>query len=134
MGCRDRGRAAGCTLWRDRPQRVGRSARGWFATSHRSNFLNPRRGISPEAVDRPLDVLRVNILDLADPEELRLQALERPSARRRTMRHSLCSGHLGTRDLAAAQCGMADGAARDRHGQKLRNVHHRAGMSRGFAV
>ena len=38
-----------------------------FATSHMSNFLNPPRGISPEAVDRPLDMLRVDILDLADP-------------------------------------------------------------------
>jgi hypothetical protein len=39
-----------------------------------------------------------------------------------TMRHSLCSSRLGTRDLAAAPYGMADGAGRDRHGQKLRRV------------
>ena len=35
--------------------------------SHMSKFLNARRGLSPEAVDRLLDVLRVDILDLADP-------------------------------------------------------------------
>jgi len=37
-------------------------------------FPQPTSRHQPEAVDRPLDVLRVNILDLADPEELRLQA------------------------------------------------------------
>jgi hypothetical protein len=43
-----------------------------------SNFLNARRGLSPEAVDRLLEVLQIDILDLADPEELRLRALQRP--------------------------------------------------------
>jgi len=43
-----------------------------------SNFLNARRGLSPEAMDRLLDVLQVDVLDLADPEELRQRALQRP--------------------------------------------------------
>ena len=45
-----------------------------------SKFLNARRGLSPEAVDRLLDVLRVDILDLADPEELRLTGVVTPVA------------------------------------------------------
>ncbi|HVP49942.1 MAG TPA: hypothetical protein VMT56_01840 [Candidatus Bathyarchaeia archaeon] len=49
-----------------------------FQQAHISNFLNARRGLSPEAMDRLLDVLQVDILDLADPEELRLRALQRP--------------------------------------------------------
>jgi hypothetical protein len=49
-----------------------------FQQSHMSNFLNARRGLSPEAMDRLLDVLQVDILDLADPEELRRRALQRP--------------------------------------------------------
>lgn len=43
-----------------------------------SNFLNARRGLSPEAMDRLLDVLQIDVLDLADVEELRLRALQRP--------------------------------------------------------
>ena len=49
-----------------------------FQQAHMSNFLNARRGLSPEAMDRLLEVLQVDVLDLADPEELRLRALQRP--------------------------------------------------------
>ncbi len=56
----------------------GLSRDAGFQQAHMSNFLNARRGLSPEAMDRLLDVLQVDILDLADPEELRLRALQRP--------------------------------------------------------
>ena len=56
----------------------GLSRDAGFQQSHMSNFLNARRGLSPEAMERLLDVLEVDILDLADPEELRLRALQRP--------------------------------------------------------
>ena len=56
----------------------GLSREAGFQQSHMSNFLNARRGISPEAMDRLLEILQVDILDLADPEELRLRALQRP--------------------------------------------------------
>ncbi len=49
-----------------------------FQQAHMSNFLNARRGLSPEAMERLLGVLQVDVLDLADPEELRLRALQRP--------------------------------------------------------
>src|SRR3974390_1345812 len=49
-----------------------------FQQAHMSNFLNARRGLSPEAMDRLLDVLKIDVLDLADAEELRLRALQRP--------------------------------------------------------
>ena len=51
-----------------------------FQQAHMSNFLNARRGLSPDAMDRLLEVLHVDVLDLADPEELRLRALQRPEA------------------------------------------------------
>ena len=57
---------------------TGLSRDAGFQQAHMSNFLNARRGLSPEAMDRLLDVLQVDILDLADPEELRLRALQRP--------------------------------------------------------
>ena len=57
---------------------TGLSRDAGFQQAHMSNFLNARRGLSPEAMDRLLDVLHVDILDLADPEELRLRALQRP--------------------------------------------------------
>ena len=56
----------------------GLSRDAGFQQAHMSNFLNARRGLSPEAMDRLLDVLELDILDLADPEELRLRALQRP--------------------------------------------------------
>ncbi len=57
---------------------TGLSRDAGFQQSHMSNFLNARRGLSPEAMDRLLDVLELDVLDLADPEELRLRALQRP--------------------------------------------------------
>jgi hypothetical protein len=56
----------------------GLSRDAGFLQAHMSNFLNAPRGLSPEAMDRLLDVLQVDVLDLADPEELRLRALQRP--------------------------------------------------------
>jgi hypothetical protein len=57
---------------------TGLSRDAGFQQAHMSNFLTARRGLSPEAMDRLLDVLQVDVLDLADPEELRLRALQRP--------------------------------------------------------
>jgi hypothetical protein len=56
----------------------GLSRDAGFQQAHMSNFLNARRGLSPEAMDRLLDVLQVDVLDLADPEELRSRALQHP--------------------------------------------------------
>jgi SOS-response transcriptional repressor LexA len=56
----------------------GLSRDAGFQQAHMSNFLNARRGLSPEAMDRLLEVLQVDVLDLADPEELRGRALQRP--------------------------------------------------------
>jgi len=49
-----------------------------FSKPTLSNFLNARRGLSPQAMDRLLEVLDVDVLDLANPEELRSRALQRP--------------------------------------------------------
>lgn len=57
---------------------IGLARDAGFQQAHMSNFLNARRGLSPEAMDRLLAVLQVDVLDLADPEELRLRALQRP--------------------------------------------------------
>ena len=57
---------------------MGLSRDAGFQQAHMSNFLNARRGLSPEAMDRLLKVLQVDVLDLADPEELRMRALQRP--------------------------------------------------------
>jgi len=57
---------------------AGLSRDAGFQQAHMSNFLNARRGLSPEAMDRLPDVLQIDVLDLADPEELRVRALRRP--------------------------------------------------------
>jgi hypothetical protein len=56
----------------------GLSRDAGFQQAHMSNFLNARRGLSPEAMDRLLEALQMDVLDLVDPEELRLRALQRP--------------------------------------------------------
>jgi hypothetical protein len=56
----------------------GLSRDAGFQQAHMSNFLNARRGLSPEAMERLLEMLQIDVLDLADPEELRLRALQRP--------------------------------------------------------
>src|SRR3974377_2029860 len=56
----------------------GLSRDAGFQQAHMSNFLNARRGLSPEAMDRLLDVLQVDVLDLADPEDLGRPALQPP--------------------------------------------------------
>src|SRR5271165_3378681 len=46
---------------------------------HLSNFLNARRGLSLESMDRLLDALQISVLDLADVEVIERRVL-RPSA------------------------------------------------------
>jgi transcriptional regulator with XRE-family HTH domain len=45
-----------------------------FRQAHVSNFLNRRRGFSIEAMDRVLQVLELDILDLVDPAEINRRA------------------------------------------------------------
>jgi hypothetical protein len=42
-----------------------------FRQAHVSNFLNGKRGLSLEGMDKILRALRLNLLDLIDPEEIR---------------------------------------------------------------
>jgi len=46
---------------------------------HLSNFLNARRGLSLESMDRLLDALQIGVLDLVDAQEIEQRVL-RPSA------------------------------------------------------
>ena len=41
-----------------------------FPQGHLSNFLNCRRGLSLESMDRLLDALDIDVLDLVSPEEI----------------------------------------------------------------
>jgi Peptidase S24-like len=45
-----------------------------FRQAHISNFLNRKRGLSVEGMDRVLKVQRLSILDLLDPEEVNKRA------------------------------------------------------------
>lgn len=45
-----------------------------FKQAHVSNFLNKKRGLSLEAMDRVLGVLRLSVLDLLDPSEVNKRA------------------------------------------------------------
>lgn len=50
---------------------IALARRTGFRQAHISNFLNRRRGLSLEAMDRILEVLGLSILDLVDAVELR---------------------------------------------------------------
>ncbi len=45
-----------------------------FQQAHISNFLNGKRGLSLEGMDKVLSVLRVSVLDLLDPSEINKRA------------------------------------------------------------
>jgi hypothetical protein len=45
-----------------------------FKQAHISNFLNRKRGLSVEGMDKVLNVQRLSILDLLDPSEINKRA------------------------------------------------------------
>jgi hypothetical protein len=51
-----------------------------FRQSHISNFLNRKRGLSLQGMDRILSVERISVLDLLDPEEVNRRSSIPPSA------------------------------------------------------
>ena len=51
-----------------------------FKQAHISNFLNRKRGLSIEGMDKVLNVQRLSILDLLDPTEINKRATLRPSS------------------------------------------------------
>ena len=57
------------------------SGEAGFQQGHLSNFLNARRGLSVEAMDRLLEILQIGILDLVEPEDIFRRAVPpRPAA------------------------------------------------------
>src|ERR1035438_10555812 len=67
---------------------TGLSREAGFQQAHLSNFLNARRGLSLESMDRLLDTLNIGVLDLADLKDIERRASDRKSTR-------LNSSHLG---------------------------------------
>jgi hypothetical protein len=57
------------------------AAQTGFKQAHISNFLNRKRGLSVEGMDKVLSVQRISVLDLLDPEEINKRAsIVAPSA------------------------------------------------------
>jgi len=52
---------------------TGLSREAEFQQGHLSNFLNARRGLSLESMDRLLETLNIGVLDLADLKDIRQQ-------------------------------------------------------------
>lgn len=50
-----------------------------FQQAHISNFLNRKRGLSLEGMDRVLSVARLSVLDLLDPQEVNRRSSTSPS-------------------------------------------------------
>jgi hypothetical protein len=53
---------------------TGLSREAGFQQGHLSNFLNARRGLSVESMDRLLDTLHIGVLDLADLKDIEQRA------------------------------------------------------------
>ncbi|MGH9499274.1 MAG: S24 family peptidase [Terriglobales bacterium] len=53
---------------------LGLAAQTGFQQAHISNFLNRKRGLSQEGMDRVLKVQHLSILDLLDPAEINMRA------------------------------------------------------------
>jgi len=53
----------------------GLSCQAGFQQGHLSNFLNSRRGLSVESMDRLLDTLQIEVFDLVDAGEIQRRAL-----------------------------------------------------------
>ena len=62
----------------DRGELTGKSLahKAGFQQAHLSNFLNGKRGLSLQAMDRLLDVLHLDVLQLAGVDEARRQAVD----------------------------------------------------------
>src|SRR5271166_2658270 len=58
---------------------VSLSLQAGLQQGHLSNFLNARRGLSLESMDRLLDALQISVLDLVDAEEIERRVM-RPSS------------------------------------------------------
>ncbi len=59
---------------------LGLATQTGFKQAHISNFLNHKRGLSVEGMDRVLNVQRLSVLDLLDPEEINKRATIMPPA------------------------------------------------------
>src|SRR3981081_2122233 len=60
---------------------LGLAQQTGFKQAHISNFLNRKRGLSVEGMDKVLNVQRLSILDLLDPGEIKHSAsIAPPSA------------------------------------------------------
>ena len=57
---------------------VSLSLQAGLQQAHLSNFLNARRGLSLESMDRLLDALQISALDLVDADEIERRALRPP--------------------------------------------------------
>jgi len=60
---------------------LGLAAQTGFRQAHISNFLNRKRGLSLEGMDRVLKVQHLSVLDLLDPAEINLRASILPPAK-----------------------------------------------------
>ena len=60
---------------------MGLAAQTGFRQAHISNFLNRKRGLSVEGMDRVLKVQRLSVLDLLDPSEINKRASILPPAK-----------------------------------------------------
>ncbi len=86
---------------------TGLSREARFQQGHLSNFLNARRGLSLESMDRLLETLNLSVLDLADLKDIEQQV-------------SFFAGTVGIREHCRGERGASGspGAIRSRTGAR----------------
>src|SRR3954466_13450841 len=65
-----------------------------FKQAHISNFLNRKRGLSLEGMDKVLAVQHLSVLDLLDPAEVNKRASIRPPSEDDFENVSVVDGHV----------------------------------------
>ena len=79
---------------------MGLAEKTGFQQAHISNFLNRKRGLSVDGMDRVLSVEHLSVLDLLDPEEVNQRASLPPAQESEFKSVSLVSATVAAREPA----------------------------------
>jgi transcriptional regulator with XRE-family HTH domain len=79
-----------------------------FQQAHISNFLNRKRGLSLEGMDRVMAVLRISVLDLLDPAEVNKRASILPPSEDLFENVLLVDGAVAARDVLITSQNVRD--------------------------
>jgi hypothetical protein len=87
---------------------LGLAAQTGFRQAHISNFLNRKRGLSLEGIDRVLKVQHLSVLDLLDPAEINKRASILPPAKDEFQNVLLVDGRIAASESLIMNMNVKD--------------------------